>query len=75
MNKEQKETKKNAFWTEFKRDVEWPRVNLEDTERFYSGYIHGLYTANVLSTQEATEMQKRVLIAVNYQNKLRKEGK
>lgn len=75
MTKKQKEIKKATFWEAFKKDVEYLGIDLRNTKRFYCGYVNGLYTTGVLNAEEATEMQERVQIAVNYQIKLRKEGK
>ena len=75
MTKKQKEAKKAVFWETFKKDVEYPGIDLRNTERFYCGYLHGLYSANILNVYETTEMQETVQTAINYQIKLRKEGK
>lgn len=75
MTKKQKEIKKAAFWEAFKKDVEYPGIDLRNTERFYCGYLHGLYLVNVLNVYEVTKMQETVQTAVNYQIKLRKEDK
>lgn len=74
MTKKQKKIQKKKFWAEFKKEIEYPGVDFVKTERFYCGYINGLYSANVLNVYEATEMQETVQIAVNYQTKLRKEN-